>query len=97
MKVFWSSEARSKHREIREYIARDNREAARKWAIETFVATKKLAELPKLGRMVPEFQRENLRELIHGRHYRIVYRILNNEIEIVTIAHTAQRIEEIIE
>ncbi|MFA5506818.1 MAG: type II toxin-antitoxin system RelE/ParE family toxin [Vulcanimicrobiota bacterium] len=76
MKVFWSSEARRKHREIREYIARDNREAAHKWATQTIGATKKLADLPMIGRMVPEFQREDLRELIHGRHYRIVYRIL---------------------
>ncbi|MCA9777504.1 MAG: type II toxin-antitoxin system RelE/ParE family toxin [Candidatus Eremiobacteraeota bacterium] len=95
MKVSWSSEARRKHREIREYIATDNRRAAREWAIETLTATKKLSDLPYIGRVVPEFKREELREIIYSRHYRIVYRVREDEIEIVTIAHTAQRLEAI--
>ncbi|MCB9768200.1 MAG: type II toxin-antitoxin system RelE/ParE family toxin [Candidatus Omnitrophica bacterium] len=33
-----------------------------------------LAEHPRIGRAVPEFSDENLRELIH-RPYRIVYRV----------------------
>ncbi len=53
MKVFWSSEALLKHREIREHIAFDNPSAARKWAKETRDATRKLTELPMIGRVVP--------------------------------------------
>jgi toxin ParE1/3/4 len=96
IKVYWSHEARKTHRRIREYIALDNPQAARKWAFQTREAVKKLAELPRIGRVVPEFGQEDLRELIHGRHYRIVYRLLPDEVEIVTFAHTAQLLTDLI-
>jgi len=44
---------------------------------------------PKAGRIVPEYQDENLREKIF-QNYRIVYRIKGDFIEIVIISHSAR-------
>ncbi len=39
--------------------------------------------------MVPEFQDPKLREIIH-QPYRIVYRLLENEVHILTVHHSAR-------
>ena len=46
----------------------------------------RLLRFPKLGRVVPEAQDENIRELVH-KNYRIIYRIAGERIEILTIVH----------
>lgn len=47
-----------------------------------------------IGRVVPEFGTEEIRELIYGR-YRIVYKIVDKkDIDIVTIHHSAQILSE---
>ena len=45
---------------------------------------------PELGRIVPELELENIRELIEG-NYRIIYRKSEKQIiEILTIHHSAR-------
>jgi len=51
--------------EIVEYIARDNPRAALTFGHELVAHTRKLKDFPQIGRVVPEFQVETLRELIH--------------------------------
>ncbi|HXI26027.1 MAG TPA: type II toxin-antitoxin system RelE/ParE family toxin, partial [Pyrinomonadaceae bacterium] len=46
----------------------------------------KLADFPRIGRMVPEAEQENIRELLY-HNYRIIYRIKNGIIEILTVVH----------
>ena len=58
--------------EIYEYIARDNPDAALRVARELVRRTRTIARHPRIGRVVPEFQVETLRELVFG-NYRIVY------------------------
>jgi len=50
-----------------------------------------LAEFPELGRMVPEFQKPNLREII-CRSYRVIYRLQpeNKRIQIIRFWHGAR-------
>ena len=60
--------------EIIEYIARDNPDAALRIARELVSRTRTIQDFPRIGRVVPEFQIETLRELVHGA-YRIVYQI----------------------
>lgn len=64
--------------------------AARNWARQTRAQVRSLLEQPRMGRKVPEFDRDDLRELIYERNYRIIYRLLSDEIEIVSIFHAAQ-------
>ena len=52
---------------------------------------KNLPSFPESGRIVPEYQDSNLREKIF-QNYRIVYRIKEQLIEIVTISHAAKQL-----
>jgi plasmid stabilization system protein ParE len=49
-----------------------------------------LQDQPEIGRVVPEYERQELQERIYDRNYRIIYRIEPNQIIIVTISHAAQ-------
>lgn len=47
--------------------------------------------MPRSGRIVPEFENPELREVIYG-NYRIVYRVIgsNEDIEILAVVHGAR-------
>jgi plasmid stabilization system protein ParE len=48
--------------------------------------TKILGRFPQAGRKVPEFDDENIRELV-VYSYRIIYRLQENEVLIVAVIH----------
>jgi len=45
--------------------------------------------MPRAGKIVVEFENENIRELIEG-NYRIIYFVSEDKIEIVRIHHGAR-------
>ena len=55
----------------------------------------KLEENPLLGRVVPEYQREDLREVIVGR-YRLVYVTRSDEVVIARVVHGARELERVL-
>lgn len=69
---------------IAAHMAADNPVAVVRWTDALVDATDSLAAHPQIGRQVPEFGRNDLRELI-VRNYRTVYRLTANRIEIVTV------------
>lgn len=98
MKVVWSPLAMDRVSEIADYIARDKPSAAVKWVNTIFSKVEQLQSYPELGRMVPEINNEQFRELIFG-NYRIVYRMEKNQTSILTIRHGKQvlPIDEVLE
>lgn len=76
-----------------DYIALDHVPTAIKWAREVFEHCHQLSEQPESGRIVPEFGRPELRELIHGS-YRLVYELRANHIDMLTIWHTRQMLPD---
>ncbi len=48
--------------------------------------TKALSRFPRSGRKVPEFDNENIRELL-AYSYRVIYRIEENEVVIASVIH----------
>ena len=48
----------------------------------------RLAEFPSSGRIVPEFGNRTMREVL-WRSYRLVYRLADSNVEIVTVFHGA--------
>jgi plasmid stabilization system protein ParE len=58
-------------------------------------AVHSIPENPWLGRLIPELDRHDCRERIHGR-YRIAYLVKAEEIDILTIWHSARRLPEIL-
>jgi addiction module RelE/StbE family toxin len=89
--IIWSSQAEQDADEIYEYIAADSPRYA-EMTLEKFLATvSRLASHPLSGRIVPEFNVSEIREVIVG-NYRIVYRLKGEDVEIATIHHSARRL-----
>ena len=52
-------------------------------------AVERLSRHPKLGRVVPEYEDETIRELIVG-NYRVVYRLRGQRIGIIAVVHASR-------
>ncbi len=90
-KLIWSSAARDDLHDIVVFIARQNPERAMSFGYKLISEMDGLPDFPDLGRMVPEYRTESIREIIL-RPYRIVYRV-NHErkrCEIVRVWHSAR-------
>ena len=93
MDVVWVPSALGDLNKIKEYIARDSIHYASKFVDGAFNATERLAGFPKTGRIVPEYQNPNIREIGHGS-YRIIYEIVNNGVYVVAVVHGRRLLPE---
>lgn len=89
MKILWSPLAVDRASEIVDYIAQDKLSAADKWIHTVFSKIEQLRTHPEIGRMVPEINEHQFRELIYC-NYRIIYHIETKQISILTIRHCKQ-------
>ena len=89
MEVIWTRQAIRMVNDFVDYIAQDDYETAERWAMELMRQTDKLSEHPRIGRIVPEYNEETLRELIAG-NYRLAYRIKEDGIYIEAVWHVRQ-------
>ncbi|MEW6087385.1 MAG: type II toxin-antitoxin system RelE/ParE family toxin [bacterium] len=90
--VIWSIPAKLDLKNIYDYIASDSRYYAVKVSQEFIEKSENLAQFPKMGRIVPERNDPNIRELIVNS-YRLVYEISSNQIQILAIIHAKQDFE----
>ena len=93
MKIIWSPLAIDKAGDIASYIAKDKPLAAENWINTVFAKVEQLEHCPEIGRIVPEINERNIRELIYG-NYRIIYRIGDALISVLTIRHSKQLLLE---
>jgi len=84
MKLLWTDRARKDLIQIGRYIAKDNPQAARRWVELIRQAARRTSRMPLAGRVVPEFNDENIRE-VFLKTYRIVYHIKKKEIHVLTV------------
>lgn len=89
MKIIWSPLAVDRSSEIADYIAQDKPSAAEKWINTVFSKVEQLQSSPEIGRILPELNNAQFREIIYG-NYRIIYRIEKKQISILTIRHGKQ-------
>ena len=89
MDVIWTHRARRRLQEIYDYIANDQPQNAEKWINHLIERGHKTAEQPWMGRMVPEYEEETIREVLQG-DYRIIYQITASRINILTVRHGSQ-------
>jgi len=87
--VTWTPEALARLEDIEAYIANDAPIAAKEVIARLLERSRQLETAPLSGRAVPEYPREDLRELLE-RPYRIIYRITDARIEILTVMHYRQ-------
>lgn len=91
MEVVWTKKAVHSINNIVDYIAQDNYQAAAAWAHSVFKRTDQLTAQPRSGRIVPEYNDPDLREIFEG-NYRIIYRIreAKNTVFIQVVLNTRQ-------
>ena len=92
MKIVWSPIAIQRVTEAAELIALDKPEAAASWARAIFRAVDRLAALPASGRIVPELNRPDVREIIHGA-FRIIYRVSDEQILVLTVRRSSRLLD----
>ena len=87
--VIWSEPAKEDLKKIFDYIAVDSKYYAIKVSQEFVEKSEQLEKLPMIGRIVPELENTNIRELIIYS-YRLIYEITPKRIEILAIIHGKQ-------
>ena len=92
VRIIWSPDAAVDLETICDYIAKDSEHYARLFAQGIINVIERLLIFPESGRIVPEYNQKDLREIIF-QNYRIVYMIKSDTVEIVTITHGARLIE----
>jgi len=90
--VRWTPQAADDLEAICLFIARDAPQVAATFADRVIRATDRLASFPRMGRVVPEFGIENIRELIVGS-YRVIYRVREDEVHLLTVHHGARPLD----
>ncbi len=88
-RIVWALQAVADVEAIRAYVARDSAHYADLLVERLVSAVERLGSNPLSGRVVPEVGDESVREVVHG-NYRIVYRVRQDLVEIVTIFHGAR-------
>jgi addiction module RelE/StbE family toxin len=88
--IKWTERALLDLQDIGEYISNDSPRYA-SLSLEKIIETAELIEdNPLIGRIVPEININEIREIITG-NYRIIYQISNSDlINILTIHHTSR-------
>jgi plasmid stabilization system protein ParE len=93
-RIIWSPNASDDLESICEYIAIDSEYYARLFVKGVIKAIERLMAFPESGRIVPEYNSRNIREIIY-QNYRIVYRVKSETVEIVTIVHGARLLDHL--
>ena len=95
-KLIWSPAARDDLHDIVVFIARDNPNRAMSFGYKLISETDSLQDFPELGRTVPEYHNDRIREII-VRPYRIVYRIDHDRklCQIARVWHSARGLPQL--
>jgi plasmid stabilization system protein ParE len=90
VKLIWTDQAIADLGDIGDFIALTSERYAKITVQKLFERTYILKDFPESGRIVPEKNEKNMRELIEG-NYRIIYEIASeNHIHILTVYHSAR-------
>jgi addiction module RelE/StbE family toxin len=88
-KVVWTNSARADLKQLVEYISEDNPAAAESFGLAIIEKIESVGDFPRIGRIVPEENKEFLRELPYSP-YRLIYEVHDDSrvVFIVRIWHS---------
>lgn len=89
MRVRWTDRAKTRLRLIHDHIAKDSPLVSSQVVERLLQRSIQIGNLPYSGRAVPEYQRDDIREVLE-QPYRIIYRILLDHVDIITVMHYRQ-------
>lgn len=94
-RVVWSPEAIEDVDAIAAYISRDSQYYASAVVKKMLSTAKSLGQFPHIGSIVPEMSDQTIRErFIYS--YRLIYRVLENEIIVIAVIHGKRLLDPII-
>ena len=93
MIVHWTENAIEHLVNIYEYIAINSPTYGKKMVDRITRRSEQIAEHPLSGRKVPEYDAEDIRELIE-KPYRIIYRIKPDQIDVLAVIHGARLLRD---
>jgi len=91
MKVHWTETAEGHLDAIYTYIAQDSPRYALRMVDRLTRRSQQVADFPLSGRKVPEYEMDQIREVIEGP-YRIIYYIKPDQIDVLAVIHGSQDI-----
>ena len=92
-RIYWTQMAQDDLRSIKSHIARDAPATASAYIRRLKKSVSRLKEMPYSGQVVPEIGREEIREVLLGS-YRLIYRVSDGRIEILTVFHGARLLDD---
>ncbi len=93
MIVHWTENAIEHLVNIYEYIAINSPTYGKRMVDRITRRSDQIAEHPLSGRKVPEYDAEDIRELIE-KPYRIIYRIKPDQIDVLAVIHSARLLQD---
>lgn len=93
MRIIWTEKAEKQLDQIFEYIATDSSLYAYRTVGQIIEEAENIPPNPRKGRKVPEYEREDIREVFH-HPYRIIYLLKEDTIEILSVIHEARLLPE---
>ena len=94
MKLFWTKTAVENLSAIYTYIAQNSPQYAARIVDRVTRRSLQIVNFPLSGRIVPEFETEQIREVIEGS-YRIIYYIKPEQIDVLAVIHGSQEITQV--
>jgi len=92
MIVIWSNDSLEDVEGIRDFIARDSEYYANVFTEKIISVAEKLIDFPLMGRIVPEYNTANIREIIY-RNYRVIYEVEDKRVVILSVLHGSQQVK----
>lgn len=90
-KIIWSLKSIENLEDILNYISKNSPLYTPVFVQKIISSVDRFIDFPLSGRVVPEYNDENIREIIF-HNYRIVYRVNSNNVEIILVVHGARLI-----
>jgi len=89
VKVLWTDSAVAQLQAIYGYLAQTSPEYALRIIDRLTRRSTQIAAFPLSGRMVPEYELNEVREVIEGR-YRIIYLVESAQVQVLAVIHGAR-------
>jgi len=94
VKVCWTHTAQAHLAAIYAYIAPDSPEYAVRMVDRLTRRSQQVACFPRSGRRVPEYDTDQIREVVEGS-YRIIYVIKSDQIDVIAVIHAAMQVRAV--
>lgn len=84
--VIWIPQARADLKAIHDYIAKDSSINAKQVVQEMRVKADALVDFPRMGKVVPEVEHDDLREIgVHS--WRVIYHLRRQQVYVIAVVH----------